>query len=131
MMRLCLVAVLATVLVGCDNPEATLGGVGEVPTWEALSNFQGEPLMKVSYPKEMGDWASVKRELSSPEFEAALNAFDADPIPDAYANDKDDKEAAVAAFRAAIEAAKSGNQEEMKTQLEAATTALSKVSPLD
>lgn len=100
------------------------GGTGSAP-WPELEAFESGPLLSVAYPKEMGNWAEVKRALADPSFEQALAAFESSALPSSYHQEK--KDAMVAAWRAAIEAAKSGSQDDLKTQVEAALAATSSV----
>lgn len=128
MLRIFVCCALVMLVAGCGGGavEKMGGSTGSEP-WPELEAFEGGPLLSVAYPKEMGNWAEVKRALSSPDFAQALATFESSALPAAYSGNQAKKDAMVAAWKAAIEAAKSGSQDDLKAKVEAALAATSSV----
>lgn len=128
MLRIVLCGSLVMFALGCGGGAVQkMGGSTGSEPWPELEAFEGGPLLSVAYPKEMGNWAEVKRALSSPEFAQALATFESGALPSAYSGNQAKKDAMVAAWKAAIEAAQSGSQDELKAKVEAALTATNSV----
>ena len=79
-----------------------------------------ERLLAHAHPLDMGDLAAVKNALTSQRFADALAAFESSPLPSDYSDKQTQKDAMIKAFRDAIEAAKSGSQDDMKAKTDAA-----------
>lgn len=121
---LCLV--FASLGAGCQNAAVENMSAPAREPWDALSTFQGEPLMSIGYPLEMGNMGAVKSALKAPKFAEALAAFESAPTPSAHADKQALKDAAVKAWRDAIAAA-DGPGEELKALVTAAMEATRKL----
>jgi hypothetical protein len=114
-------AMMAAVVVGCGSEaQEKMGGAAPAPWPEAEALDQ--VLMGVGYPAEMGDWNAVKDAATSPEFEAAINGLASGPTPEG--RDEAKKTACVDAFKAFVEAAKSGSKDDLKAKYDAAMSSL-------
>lgn len=118
---------LLFVTLGCQDQTVKKMSAAPAAPWESLTTFQSDYVRQVAYPKEMGNWGAVKSALASESFAKGLAEFEQSPIPEAYEDSKDKKEAMVAAWKAAIDAGKAGNQEDMKAKVEAAIAAMSAI----
>jgi ABC-type branched-subunit amino acid transport system substrate-binding protein len=98
------------------------GGTGSEP-WEGLDTFDTGPLLAVGYPLDRGSMPDVKKALQAPEFAAAIEAFEASALPPAYSAKQSAKDAAIKAWKDAIEAAKTAKPDELKEKVQAAMNA--------
>ena len=106
--------------IGCGSDVDKMAtSEGDAP-WPALESFETDGLMAVGYPMEMGAWSEVKKALASDSFATALQGFEQSELPEEYSDKQPQKDATVKAFQEAIEAAKSGSQDDVKTKLQAA-----------
>jgi hypothetical protein len=110
---------------GCTTEaEKKMGGGDVTAPWPALEKFEGEPLLSVGYPAEMGNWAEVKKAASAASFEAAVSEFEQSTVPDEHSDRQAAKDSAAQAMKALIEASKSGTPDDVKGKYEALQQAL-------
>ena len=120
------IALILAFLTGCGSAEVEqMTGSGPPPLWPELVTFNAGPLMSVGYPAERGAWDAVKKGLQAPEFNDALTALEKCELPSGYGEKGPAREAAVKAWREAIQAAGAGSQDELKAKVEAANAAMS------
>ncbi|MCA9052882.1 MAG: hypothetical protein KDA75_03550 [Planctomycetaceae bacterium] len=96
---------------------------GSAP-WPGLEAFETGPLMSVGYPKDMGAWGEVKKALAAESFATALKDFEQSELPEEYSDKQAQKDATIKAWQEAIEAGKSGPQDELKSKVEAAMSSM-------
>lgn len=118
---------LALASCGCTSEaEKKMGGDVTAP-WAELDALNGEPLMSVGYPLQMGDVAAAKQAAVAESFQSAVRQFEQSPLPSGYSDREAQKAAAVQALNALIEAAKSGTNEDVKVKFEAVSQALAAI----
>ncbi len=102
---LCLLILLAATF-GCSGSGAPTQTVFKPPQWPALDKLSSDDVRSMVMSAEMGDWDSVKREVSTPEFKAAVDAFASTEVPEEFATDarKQAKEDAAKKFQALVAA---------------------------
>jgi len=102
---LCLLLLAA--MVGCSGSGAAPQKELKYPQWEAMDKLSSDDVREIVIGAQEGNWQAVKKGAASPEFKAAVDAFDSTAVPEEFATDarKQLKEEAVQKFRALIEAA--------------------------
>jgi hypothetical protein len=102
---LCLLFLAA--MFGCSSGGAPPQTELKYPQWEAMDKLSSDDVREIVMGAEAGDWQTVKKAASSPDFKAAVDAFASTDVPEEFATDarKQLKEDAVKKFRALIEAA--------------------------
>ncbi|NQV26618.1 MAG: hypothetical protein HQ518_19860 [Rhodopirellula sp.] len=79
--------VLLAMAVGCSGGGATPQTELKSPQWPELDKLSSEDMRSMLMGAEMGDWNTVKREVSKPEFKATVDAFASTDVPEEFATD--------------------------------------------
>jgi len=92
-------------LSGCGSQaEKTMGG-GEAFVYPELDTFDSEAFLAIGYPAARGNWAEVKKYVTSEKYKAAIAKFEAAPLPSAHSDRKAAKDNLVAAAKEITEKA--------------------------
>jgi hypothetical protein len=94
-------------LSGCGSQaEKTMGG-GEAFAFPELDTFDSEAFLAIGYPAARGNWAEVKKYVTSEKYKAAVAKFESAALPSQHSGRKAAKDNLVAAAKEITEKASS------------------------
>jgi hypothetical protein len=95
-------------LCGCGGGQAekTMGG-GEAFVFPELDTFDSEAFLAIGYPAARGNWAEVKKYVTSDKYKAAITKFESAALPSQYSSRQTAKDELVTAAKEIAEKAKS------------------------
>ena len=93
-------------LCGCagGGAEKKMGG-GEAFVYPELDTFDSEAFLAIGYPAARGNWAEVKKYVTSEKYKAAVAKFEAAALPSQHSDRKAFKDNLVAAAKEIAEKA--------------------------
>lgn len=117
---------------GCSDPTAKMQIDQEYPQWDEFTTLTStEVLMPIDTAFAQENWKGLSKALNSPEFKAALDAFEQSELPSQFATEERAKAKAdaVTQYHECIKIAGSnGNKKKLKEAYESARQNLNKVA---
>jgi len=99
---------------GCGGQaEKTMGG-GEAFIYPELETFDQEAFLGIAYPAARGNWAEVKKFVSSDKYKAAVDKFQAAPLPAGFTDRQAAKDGLIAAAKSMQEKAAGASNSEVE-----------------